>query len=255
MPNVNVGTARIATSVYVPVSSFECGPGPDDDPDDFSPDYDDDATTNIAQPTKAEALAMSKYAYTLDAKGLDFGTWKVSKKDFGLKLKDDQTGYQAALFERTINNVTQYTLAYAGTQDLNKDGLNDEMQLIGLSTSYYEAIEDAEKLSGSVGRTNAIYVGHSMGGGMAIAASMATQSNAITFNPAWVSDATIKNNDLGKPGHIDNYIIRGEILDYLQRQNGDLFGLHEYGNDHFQSSWKTWFGVEGRTWAHLIDNF
>ena len=213
---------------------------------------------NMAQPTKAEALAMSKYAYGgASAKGLDFGTWKpVSNQEFGLLMSDESSGYQAALFERKISGVTQYTLAFAGTEEIKRDGLNDVLQVLGASEQYAEAVGDAHTLSDAVGRTYAIYVGHSLGGGLAIAASMATGSNAVTFNPAWVSDATIDHLVLNHPGHIDNYIIRGEILDYAQKKYGSDFGLHSHGDNHYESSWRTLVpGAAGRVLAHFKESF
>jgi RHS repeat-associated protein len=251
--NVNVGTARIASPVYVPVGTYECGTVDDDDGDDESVS----GSTNTAQPTEAEALAMSKYAYSGDSKGLDFGTWKVSTKAQQLHLlMSSDDGYKAALFERTINGVTQYTMAFAGTEEFLKDGINDLLQVIGESPQYADAVEDAKTLSQAVGRTNAIYVGHSLGGGLAIAATLATGSNSITFNPAWVSEDTMDALSLKKSGHIDNYIIRGEILDWAQKRWGDNFGLYSHGINHYiPSGLDNDASIDARIEAHMLYNF
>ena len=50
------------------------------------------------------------------------------------------------------------------------------------------------------------FVGHSMGGGNAIAATMATGRSAITFNTAVVSIATMLFNGLSKHGKVVNYV-------------------------------------------------
>lgn len=52
------------------------------------------------------------------------------------------------------------------------------------------------------------FVGHSLGGGEAAAASMATGFDAITFNPAAVTSDDL----LGNPSHITNNIALGTKL-------------------------------------------
>ena len=65
-----------------------------------------------------------------------------------------------------------------------------------------------------VSSANVTFVGHSLGGGLAITSAMLTGGDAVTFNPAWVSAATAQNLKFNvNSGHIDNYIIAGEILD------------------------------------------
>jgi RHS repeat-associated protein len=229
--------------------------GSDDDGDNS------DGSINPAQPTKHEALGMAKLVYG-DAKykDVDLGSWKVSTKTFLKDLLDPTSGFKAELFERTINGLTQYVLAFAGTEELKMDGYNDLMQVVGDSRQYREAVDEARTLVRDVGTSNATFVGHSLGGGLAIASAMATGSNAITFNPAWVSNGTIEDLGLKNLPHVDNYIIRGEILNYAQKNYGGPLGLNSYGINRYQSSAWTdkYFGVSlgllGRLMAHSIDN-
>lgn len=55
-------------------------------------------------------------------------------------------------------------------------------------------------------------IGHSLGGGEAAAASMATQRDAITFNPAAVSNLTSLFGNLGSASNVTNYIMVGEQI-------------------------------------------
>ena len=70
----------------------------------------------------------------------------------------------------------------------------------------------------------------SLGGGLATANALKTGNReAITFNPAALTRATMKTIDISENGHqqnITNYVVKGEIVNYIQRN----FGLHPIGN-------------------------
>ncbi|MCM1520483.1 MAG: hypothetical protein NC098_06825 [Lachnoclostridium sp.] len=76
----------------------------------------------------------------------------------------------------------------------------------GISPQYSKAIGNARTLSEELGDQEISFVGHSMGGGQAAAASMATGYAAITFNPAALSLGTMIINSLHGRGDITNYI-------------------------------------------------
>jgi RHS repeat-associated protein len=133
-------------------------------------------------PTATEAALMSAYVYgenvTLQ------GGWRASSLNAGLQLNDDQSGYQAQLFEKIDdnNNVVAYCLAFAGTNDLN-DVADIQASLDGNSVQYQEAVSDAMALANDPDINVAIYfTGHSLGGGLAAAAAMQTGFDAITFD-------------------------------------------------------------------------
>ena len=73
------------------------------------------------------------------------------------------------------------------------------------------------------------FVGHSLGGGLASANSLATGRDAITFNAAGLSNATKTNNNLiNASGQIDAYVVIGEALSNMQ----GIIGLKAEGNIH-----------------------
>ena len=117
---------------------------------------------------------------------------------------DDKSGLQAALFERTIDGKTEYAYAFAGTDSFD-DAWQDFSQLFGLSSQYEEAVKQAQVADGIVGQNELTFVGHSLGGGEAAAASMATGRNAITFNPAALSSFTKARLGLKEHSKITNY--------------------------------------------------
>lgn len=134
--------------------------------------------------------------------------WNISTRDFNIqKNHNAQTGIgmQSMIFERSTNSGIEYAYVYAGTNSW-EDVVEDVTQIVGLTSQYSKAIENAKKLDELVGKEELTFVGHSLGGGEAAAASMATGRSAITFNPAALSPVTRLFNGISHNGDIVNYI-------------------------------------------------
>ena len=131
--------------------------------------------------------------------------WTVSSINSSIS-DESKYGLQGTLFQKTTNGITEYAYAYAGTDILSvSDIIADISQVTGLSSQYKLAIENARTLSKEISDKELTFVGHSLGGGEAAAASMATGRAAITFNPAAVSNSTRLYNHLGSSRQIENY--------------------------------------------------
>lgn len=141
--------------------------------------------------------------------GTSVNGWNVIRVD-----KDDSSGYLAKLYEKDGH----YAYVTAGTQDW-VDWKENGRQQFGYETQQYEqSIKYAKELKKQYGN-NLVFVGHSLGGGLASANSRATGIDAITFNSAALSDR-YKNG--GFPNSkIAAYINEGDILDYA---NQNLLG-------------------------------
>ena len=133
-------------------------------------------------------------------------------------LDDPNTGFRAAIYE---NAQGQKVIAYAGTRE-GKDWFADGTQALGLPTAQYQqAVALATQAKAAFGDSMVI-TGHSLGGGLASIASVATDSAAVTFNAAGVNDNTIRqlvpDADVGKikqqaaDGLIRRYAVSGEVL-------------------------------------------
>ncbi|HJT98348.1 MAG TPA: Mbeg1-like protein [Rhodanobacteraceae bacterium] len=133
-------------------------------------------------------------------------------------LDDPSTGFRAAIYE---NADGQKVLAFAGTRE-GKDWYADGTQALGLPTAQYsQAVALATQAKAAFG-DSMVVTGHSLGGGLASIASVATDSAAVTFNAAGVNDATIRrlvpDADVGKlkqeaaDGLIRRYAVDGEVL-------------------------------------------
>ncbi len=168
------------------------------------------------RPTEYEAALMASAVY--DTQKKDFNSskvmenlqnlgWTISTFNTSIKMNNTklyEDGLQSALFEKTTDGKTEYAYVYAGTNSF-EDILEDVAQLVGQAPQYRSAIKNAETLSKEVGSAELTFIGHSLGGGEAAAASMATGRAAITFNPAAVSPLTKFFNDLGKASNVTNY--------------------------------------------------
>src|SRR5699024_9753478 len=98
-----------------------------------------------------------------------------------------------------------------------------------LSAQHLQAVALAQHLAGAVGSENMVLTGHSLGGGLASTASVATDVPAVTFNAAGVHPNTVlaaaalghEHADLDS-GQIRNYHVRGEILTTVQNPLGSF---------------------------------
>lgn len=86
------------------------------------------------------------------------------------------------------------------------------MQAFGFrSTQYEQAIDLAIVIHKAVDG-NVIFTGHSLGGGLACAASYATGADAVTFNSAGLSGRYAS----GTPGNIRAHFVVGDPLSLTQ---------------------------------------
>lgn len=104
-------------------------------------------------------------------------------------------------------------VAFRGTNLFSpKDWRTNISQAFGMKTGQYElAVELAEAVDLAT-NSNVIITGHSLGGGLASAASHATGAQAVTFNSAGLSGRYATGN----AANITAINIRGDILSSLQ---------------------------------------
>lgn len=127
-------------------------------------------------------------------------------------------GFAAALYHGPDG---KYYLAMRGTEPLTwADWKANILQGLGIPTSQYDqAVSLATMVyyatggKGNAGdNDNVVLVGHSLGGGLASAASNATDLSAITFNAAGLDS----HYNSGYPGDIRAHYISGDILSTAQ---------------------------------------
>lgn len=194
-------------------------------------------------PTNPEQKALKDLGWNRVEK-IKTNLFGKSNQDVSVDDIGGMTGYNTALYSRTLNGKTEWVLANAGTAiDIKKldfiDAGSDARNLTGSSEQYAFAVRFARSLQNAMGGQEMTYVGHSLGGGTAAAQSLATGNAAITFNPAGVSWATRMANNLPKDkrnGQIQSFVVGGEAIDRSQRligsrANGQIDYIHpQYGS-------------------------
>ena len=134
---------------------------------------------------------------------------------------DRNSGFCYRLFYNST--IDRYYLCFRGTH--NRFGLLESVkQGIGVTSSAYDkAMSLAYTLVQRTGKDKVVCIGHSLGGGLAIAASKVAGCKSIVFNPANVSDKTvngfIKKMSIVSEYDIDNlaliFTVQGEILTFV----------------------------------------
>lgn len=148
-------------------------------------------------------------------------------------LEDKRTGFHATLFR---DDNGRYVLSYEGTNfgDLTGDVANDIDGAAGISPQVRQAITAATSvkerlMSQGIADGNFSLTGHSLGGELAAAGSIATGTKATTFDAAGLSYSSIKEamkvakqngyftSEVDARARVENYHFTTDILTNTQR--------------------------------------
>lgn len=186
---------------------------------------------NGLDPTPFEAALMAANVY--NNMGHLEGGWQQSAL-YGFNINNEKTGLKGTMYERIQEDgIVEYAYVFAGTEELELDGVNDLTQVLGASSQYLQARHQAILISQYIGRQKITFVGHSLGGGLANHASSVTGRSSITFNPAWLSRLTkesFKQEKLKKGNYQVNYVHESDPLDRMQVKGGAAVGLESSGS-------------------------
>ena len=130
-------------------------------------------------------------------------------------ISDSSSGVSAYVYELDGCIVC----AFPGSKTNWKDwGTNLLTQPLGISRQYRAAKDIAMRLIGRYGR-NIKFVGHSKGGGEAAYCAISLGMKAIVFNPAWLSDNTLRGipEDTAKNAHVEAYVFWNDLINAGQR--------------------------------------
>lgn len=115
--------------------------------------------------------------------------------------------------ESSYNGPKEYVIVNKGTSSRG-DWINNAQQIIGFSTDMHESIAKAKAFVEKAKSENCkvTFVGHSKGGAEAAANAIATNSDAILFNPAELSAINYRPDEL-YTGRIHSYVVAGDAVD------------------------------------------
>lgn len=150
----------------------------------------------------------------------------------GLKQSDltpEGSSFKAAVYKKDPsvwgNTEDEYIVAFRGSTTSDEDWINNFRQGANEESEYYKrAINIGEKLNQSPNGKNVQLVGHSLGGGLASAASGGGNLNASTFNSAGLNKKTLPRYAANSGENVNENIItafriKGEVLTKSQEKD------------------------------------
>ena len=141
-------------------------------------------------------------------------------------MHDAKSGFDSSFYRDAQGRVL---LVFTGT-DEGRDWKHNLMQGLGLKDQQYDRAINLGQKAKDIFGDNVVFAGHSLGGGLAAAASMVNEVPAVTFNAAGVHDKTIERYGLdadvlkqeAEHGLIRAYQVKNEILTHLQEDSVPL---------------------------------
>ncbi len=195
------------------------------------------AQANAPKPPDAATLARLSNDVYSDSANPPAGFRTATVEDLnrlGLRQEDlepTNSSFRARVYATGAGAETQYVVAFRGSTSDRRDWVSNAQQAAGLSSDHYSR---ALAVGRALARNEDVPVtitGHSLGGGLASAAAIASGRDATTFNAAGLSQNTINQaqsinaaNNPGAVAQVSAIYVRGEILSALQDGGDQAIG-------------------------------
>ena len=175
-------------------------------------------------PTPKEGAAIANHVYEGKVGEKLLGNWVM----LSVYTQKGNKSFRGGLYGRKDNkgNVVEYAFATAGTYFENtergrKSIAEDFKQPFGASEDMKVSIATAVKISDKLENEELTFVGHSKGGAEAAGNALATNRNALLYNPAAIN-ASAYGLDASDYTGVDNhgmtvYVVDGEFLNGLNQ--------------------------------------
>ncbi|WP_432406691.1 RHS repeat domain-containing protein [Wukongibacter sp. M2B1] len=129
-----------------------------------------------------------------------------------------------------LDGTNEFVIANAGTEASSlSDWKNNIQQPFGVSEDIKNSIKYSEEFLDYNSNASITFVGHSKGGAEAAANALATNKNAILFNPATLNPDAYELDIPTYTGEMTTYIVEGEVLNNIfgpvSKPIGDLVYL------------------------------
>jgi hypothetical protein len=145
-------------------------------------------------------------------------------------LTSTQSAYRARVYVKGAGDDAQFVVSFRGSAAAS-DWKANFQQGVGLPSDHYaKALKIGQVLARNEG-ANVTITGHSLGGGLASAAAIASGRDAATFNAAGLSDRTIQDAQaihdragVSRTAGVAAFYVKGEILSAIQDGGDHLIG-------------------------------
>ena len=118
------------------------------------------------------------------------------------------SGFEAVLYHN--HSISDYVAVFVGTND-RRDILVDLRHAFGVETKHYSDAMEFAKHAMETSNETARFVGHSLGGSLAMAAQAKYGSTAVTFNSAGLNSKAVSGS-VPTPGAVRNFYSAFDIL-------------------------------------------
>lgn len=150
----------------------------------------------------------------------DGKAWRVERVE---DYADSESGFRAIVLRPIDPHDRRAILAYAGTDSKSwEDWGNNLGQGFGFTPEQYDQAAGLAREVGAEARANGealTLTGHSLGGGLASYAAVATGAQATAINSAPLAHRNIPNDDPTINDRVTQYYVPGEILTDLDHEN------------------------------------
>ncbi len=202
---------------------------------------------SILTPSPIEAATMAQHIYKATANDIGYhigGGWVLANVITG----GDNMRMGVYYKYNPYSNIGGYTLVNKGTTtgigdlwgETISDWKNNFQQLFGgWSDDMRASIAYAERFVSEYASSNITMIGHSKGGVEAAANAIATDRNAIVFNPAAINPNSYSLSVSSYTGSIDAFIVRGDALHAVEHWvswpiSDPIFLPQQYGSSLYQ---------------------
>ena len=175
-------------------------------------------------PTAKEGAIIAEHVYDGKVGEKLCGGWKMC----AVYTQKNNVSFRGGLYARydKKGNITEYAFATAGTymersERGKKSIIEDFKQPFGCSEDMKVSIATARKISKQLGDKELTFVGHSKGGAEAAGNALATNRNALLYNPAAINsfayglDVSKYTGKYGKG--MTAFIVEGEFLNTFNK--------------------------------------
>ncbi|MPM20498.1 hypothetical protein SDC9_66928 [bioreactor metagenome] len=174
-------------------------------------------------PTPVEGASIAGHIYDGKIGDVLDGDWRLDK----VYTNSENPAYRSGLYSRTVDGVTEYAMANAGTYFENSKRGHGSMsedieQPFGGSENMKVSIATAKQVSRDVGDKELTFIGHSKGGAEAAGNALATNRNALLYNPAAINAEAYGLDTKSYTGADKNgmtaFVVKGDMLNSFINQ-------------------------------------